>query len=384
MTLSDLRARFPHTDREVYLNHAATSPLSTHAREAMSDHMAKRAGAKEGVEIDGFETTLLPLLQQTREQVATVLGASADRIAFAQNTSAALNILAEGLDWQPGDRVAIPDGTFPTNVFPFLNQRHRGVGVDFIPTNEGAFSVEDVEKTLRPGTRVVSVSWVHFLSGFQADLREIGRLCAERDILFCVDAIQGLGALQVDVHACEIDMLAAGCHKWLMGTQGLGVLYCGEDVQAQIRPPAGWLHGPVDWEELDDYALTFHDDARRFEIGTLNAIGLAALNASLGQYLEVGPEVFEDQILDLTAHLAGGLAGLGLTRYGSSDPLHGSGIVTVAPDDPEVLAEHLDAHGVKTALRNRKLRFSPHAYMTTDDIDRALEAVAMFQSEGVA
>ena len=94
--------------------------------------------------------------------------------------------------------------------------------------------------------------------------------------------------------------------------------------------------------------------------------------------------MFEEQILDLTAHLAGGLAGLGLPRYGSSDPLHGSGIVTVAPDDPEALSEHLDSHGVKTALRNRKLRFSPHAYMTKDDIDRALEAVAMFQSEGVA
>ena len=378
MTLDDLRDGFPHTDREVYLNHAATSPLSAPARKAMAAYTAERGGVDDGHEIDGFETTLLPLFQQTREQVATVLGTSPGRVAFAQNTSAALNILAEGLDWQPGDRVAIPDGTFPTNVFPFLNQRRKGVAVDFIPTREGAYSIHDVEKTLRPGTRVVSVSWVHFLSGFRADLREIGRLCADRDIVFCVDAIQGLGAMQIDVDGCEIDFLAAGGHKWLMGTQGLGVLYCGEDIQSQIRPPAGWLHGPVDWEDLDDYELTFHDDARRFEIGTVNGIGLAALNASLRQYLAVGAEAVETQIRDLAAHLAGGLAGLGIPRYGSSDPAHGSGIVTVAPEEPEALAAHLKQHGVTTALRNRKLRLSPHAYVTTRDIDRALEAVAAF------
>ncbi|HHP7238416.1 aminotransferase class V-fold PLP-dependent enzyme [Longibacter sp.] len=378
MNLAEFRSGFPHTDHSVYLNHAATSPLSTPVRSAMAEYAGTRGGVEAGAQIDGFETTLLPLLQDTREKVASLVGTSNDRIAFAQNTSAGLNALAEGLDWQPGDRVAIPDGSFPTNVFPFLNQKHRGVAVDFIPTSEGAYSVEDVERTLRPGTRVVSVSWVHFLSGFRADLPEIGRLCAERDIIFCVDAIQGLGALEMDVDACRIDVLAAGGHKWLMAPQGIGILYCSRDLQSKIRPPAGWLHGPVDWEELDDYELTFHDDARRFESGTLNGIGLAGMNAALEQHLALGSDAVERQVRDLAAHLAGGLAGLGLPRYGSSDPSHGSGIVTVAPDEPEALADHLTSAGVATAVRNRKVRFSPHAYVTTDDLDRALEAVADF------
>jgi len=378
MTLAELRTGYPHADQQVYLNHAATSPIGARVRRSMEDYLAHRQGVTSEHEIDGFESVLLPLLQSTRDRVATVLGTSADRVAFAQNTSSALNVLAEGLDWQPGDRVAIPDGTFPTNVFPFLNQRRRGVAVDFIPTREGAFSVEDVEATLRPGTRVVSVSWVHFLSGFRADLEGIGRLCDERDLLFCVDAIQGLGAMQVDVEACKIDVLASGGHKWLMATQGVGVLYCAEAVQGDIQPAAGWLHGPVDWEALDDYALTFHEDARRFEVGTLNGVGLAALNAALEQYLAVGPAVVEARIRDLTARLAGGLAGLGLRRYGTSDPTHGSGIVTVAPDDAEALADHLKHCGVTGALRNRKLRLSPHAYVTPEDIDTALEHIADF------
>ncbi|PEN14633.1 aminotransferase [Longibacter salinarum] len=378
MTLEDFRSGFPHAERLVYLNHAATSPLSTPVREAMEAYTRERGGIDPAGEIDAFETTLLPLLIDTREKAAELLGTGPDRVAFVQNTSAGLNVLAEGLDWQAGDRVAIPDGSFPTNVFPFLNQRQRGVAVDFIPTDEGSFSVKDVERTLRPGTRVVSISWVHFLSGFRADLREIGRLCADRDILFCVDAIQGLGALQIDVDECQIDVLAAGGHKWMMATQGIGILYCSQDVQGQIQPSAGWLHGPVDWEKLDDYELTFHDDARRFEAGTLNSVGLAALNAALEQNLEIGPKNIEDRIRDLAAHLAGGLAGLGLRRYGSSNPAHGSGIVTIAPDDPEALAAHLKEEGVVTALRNRKLRFAPHAYVAIDDLDRALEAVAQF------
>jgi len=376
MTLAEFRSGFSHIEHSVYLNHAATSPLSAPVRAAMAEYAGTRGGVGAEAQIDGFETTLLPLLQDTREKVASLVGTSYERIAFAQNTSAGLNVLAEGLDWQPGDRVAIPDGSFPTNVFPFLNQKHRGVAVDFIPTWEGAYSLEDVERTLRPGTRVVSVSWVHFLSGFRADLREIGRLCAERDIIFCVDAIQGLGALEMGVDACGIDVLAAGGHKWLMAPQGIGILYCSRDLQSKIRPQAGWLHGPVNWEELDDYDLTFHDDARRFESGTLNGIGLAGLNAALEQHLALGSDVVERQVRDLAAHLAGGLAGLGIPRYGSSDPSHGSGIVTVAPDEPEALAEHLSSAGVATAVRNRKVRFSPHAYVTTDDLDRALEVIA--------
>ncbi len=290
-----------------------------------------------------------------------------------------LNLLCQGLNWQYGDRIAVPDGTFPANVHPFMNLASEGVSVDFIDTEGGAFSVDDVEKALRTETRLLSISWVHFLSGFRADLEAIGDLCREQDVLFCVDAIQGLGALQLDVNEAGIDFLAAGGHKWLMATQGIGVLYCEESLQERIQPPTGWLHGPIDWANLDRYALTFHDDARRFRTGTLNTTGIVALDAALGMYLEAGPRWCEGRVLELSAKLADGLERRGLSRYGTREQGHASGIVTVAPEEPERLVDHLKTKNVTVALRNRKVRFSPTYYNDDSDLQAVFEAVDSFQ-----
>jgi selenocysteine lyase/cysteine desulfurase len=377
MTLDDLRVCFPHTRHQTYLNHAAVSPMSRPVREAINSYVAERHGEEPDAPIENFDT-VQPLMVETKERAATVLGTDPERVEFVPNTSAGLNVLARGLDWQEGDRIAVPDGAFPTNVYPFMNLEGQGVEVDFVPTEEGAYTVEDVEEILRPETRVLSVSWVHFLSGFRAPLRALGALCEKHDILFCVDAIQGLGALQIDVEAAGVDFLATGGHKWLMAAQGVGMLYCDESLQDRIRPPTGWLHGPVDWENLDEYDLTFHDDARRFRTGTLNTVGVVALHASLGLYLEAGPEWCEERVLDLSTTLADELATRGLPRYGSDDPDHASGIVTVEPDAPEALYDHLKKRDITGAVRNRKLRVAPTYYNNEADLKAVLEAVDQF------
>ncbi len=378
MDPASLRAHFPHTAHQTYVNHAAVSPMSRPVKEAVGSYVAERHGAEPDAPIANFES-FQPLMVETKERAAEVLGTTAERVEFVPNTSAGLNVLARGLDWEDGDRIAVPDGSFPTNVCPFMNLEQEGVTVDFVPTDEGAYTVEDVEATLRPETRLLSVSWVHFLSGFRADLAAIGKLCAERDVLFCVDAIQGLGALQIDVEAAGIDFLAAGGHKWLMAVQGIGLLYCDEALQDRLHPPTGWLHGPVDWKHLDEYDLTFHDDARRFRTGTTSSVGIAALHAALGLHLEAGPAWCEDRVLDLSTTLAAKLADRGLPRYGTDDPTHASGIVTVAPDEPDALFDHLLAHDITAAVRNRKVRFAPTYYNDASDLAVILEAVDSYQ-----
>jgi kynureninase len=212
--------------------------------------------------------------------------------------------------------------------------------------------------------------------GFLKGLRE---LCDAHDVLFCVDAIQGLGALQVDVEASGIDFLTAGGHKWLMAAQGIGLLYCDEALQEDLDPPTGWLHGPIDWDHLDEYELAFHDDARRFRTGTMSSVGIAALHAALDVYLEAGSAWCEQRILDLSTTLAEELADRGLSRYGTDDPTHASGIVTVAPDDPEGMIDHLAAHDITAAMRNQKVRFSPAYYNDESDLATILEAVDRFR-----
>mgnify|MGYP006285698989 CR=1 FL=1 len=377
MTLESLRSFFPHLDHQTYLNHAAVGPVSTRVREAIDDYLAERHGARPDAPIANFEE-FQPVMQRAKERAAQVLGSAARQVEFVPNTSAGLNLLTRGFDWQEGDRVAVPDGSFPTNVYPFQNLAAEGVSVDLIPTEEGAYSLSAIEETLRPETRVLSVSWVHFLSGFRADLEAIGALCEAEDVLFCVDAIQGLGALQLDVEAAQIDFLAAGGHKWLMATQGVGVVYCRDALRDRLRPPAGWLHGPVDWEHLGDYDLTFHDDARRFRTGTLNAVGIVALDAALGLYLEAGPARCEARVRALAEALGDALEARGVRRYGRRDPAHASGIVTVAPDAPGALHEHLQAHAVTAALRNRKVRFAPTYYNNEADLQAVLHAADTF------
>ena len=365
------RALLPHTEHLVYLNHAATGVLSKPVRAAVDAYLEER----HRTEPENYER-VQPIVEEARERVGRLVGAPKERVAFAANTSSALNVLAEGFPWQPGDRIALPACEFPANVYPFLHQQRKGVEVDFIAHREGTFTPEDVERALTPQTRLVTLSWVQFLSGFCADLEAIAALCRERGILLCVDAIQGLGALQLDAPALGIDFVAGGSHKWLMGTQGLGFLYVSEDLQERLTPRAGWLHGPVDWENFFDYELAFHEDAARYHLGTMNHVGIITLHAALGVYEDLGPAWVEERVVHNARDLAAGLANLGFARWGTDDPARGSGIVTVAHPEASALYEHLHGQGIRLAMRNGLLRFSPHAYNTEAELDAALEAIA--------
>jgi len=373
MTLSDLRQHFPHTDEWAYLDHASTGPLSRPVREAVGAFLDQRHRTKPNNYFD-----VAPTVERARERIGQLLGAPTARVEFAPNTSAALNVLAQGLDWQPGDRIAVPACEFPANVYPWLGLENKGVALDLIPHERGTFTVEDMERTLTPETRLVSVSWVQFLSGFRADIEAIGTLCRERGILFCVDAIQGVGALRMDVADLPIDFLACGGHKWVMGMQGLGFFYVTEALQAQLRPVRGWLNGPVDWDDFLSYPTDFHDDARRFRLGTMNHAGVFALDAALGLYLDAGRDWCEAQVLARSREVADGLDRLGLRRYGSADPAHASGIVAVEHPDPDALFEAMEAEGIAIAVRDRKLRVSPTYYNTPDEVTRVLDAVAEY------
>ncbi|MEM8599516.1 MAG: aminotransferase class V-fold PLP-dependent enzyme [Bacteroidota bacterium] len=372
----DLRARFPHTERMAYLDHASTGPLSQPVMDAVAAHLQQRHATQPNNYFD-----IAPTLERGRERIAQVLGTRVERAEYAPNTSYALNVLAHGLGWQPGDRIAVPGCEFPANVFPWRSLEAQGVAIDFIPTERGTFSLDAVAATLRPETRLVAVSWVQFLSGFRADLAALADLVHDRGALFSVDAIQGVGAVPINVEALGIDFLACGGHKWLMGMQGVGFFYVTEALQARLKPQLGWLNGPVDWENLTAYDTTLHDDAMRFRLGTLNTAGIVALDAALGVYLDVGPDAAWQHIQTLTGRLANGLDALGLPRYGSRDPDERAGIVTVAPDevgqDAEALYEALAAEGIMTAVRDRKLRFAPSYTNTMDEVERALDVLGV-------
>lgn len=370
MNLSDYRSNFPHTERMVYLDHAATGPLSKPVIDAVKAFLEERHRTRPNNYFD-----VMPTLERGRTRLALLLGCSRERIEYAPNTSYGLNVLALGYPWQPGDRVAVPDCEFPGNVQPWLGLRERyGVEVDFIPTRQGTFSLEDVAQTLRPETRVLAVSWVQFLSGFRCDLRALAELAHSTDTLLAVDAIQGLGALRMNVEEAGVDFLASGGKKWMLATQGSAFIYVSEALQDRLLPVRGWQNGPIDWDDFGVFTDELHPDATRFRVGTLNAIGCVALDAALGLHFEAGWEWVEERVLENARMIADGLEAVGLRRFGSADPDHASGIVTVEVPEPEALHAHLQSQNIHVSLRDRKLRFAPHAYNREEELGVVLEA----------
>ncbi len=378
LSLDAVRAEFTHLPAQTYLNHAAVGVYSRRVAAAAADWVAERSGGR----IENFQTTI-PKVEDTLARLGAVLGVPRESVEFVPTTSDALATLAEGLDWAPGDRVLVPGCEFPANVYPFLHLRRKGVEVDFVPHTNGVFSLDDVEAAMTPRTRLVSVSWVQFLSGHRVDVAALAERVHARGALLCLDAIQGLGALRLDVGASGVDFLACGVQKWWMGPQGLAFVYCAPALLERLTPRAGWLHGPVDWDRFLDYDLAFYPDARRFRIGTLNGMGAMLFRAALSLYEDAGPDACHERVLDLGRRLRDGVHALGLPIYGpqTSDD-SASSIVTFHPDDPDAVFAALAADGITASMRNRMIRVSPSWENTTEEVDHALEVVARATGRG--
>ena len=373
--LNEIRLLFPHTAKGiVYLNHAAVSPLSTRVLDAMVGHLQDRSSGR-------IETWLddLKQIEETKRCVQQLINAeSHDRIALVSNTSDALNIIASGLDWNPGDRILLNDLEFPSNVYPYYHLKSLGVEIDIIHCPDGRVTSEAIYAALRPRTRLLALSAVQFLSGYRADLFVLGEICRSRGILFVVDGIQAVGAINVDVQGMRIDALAAGAPKWQMGPQGIGFLYLTDELQARIHQKyLGWLavENPFDFFDYDQPPAA---SARRYEGGTINIPGMWGYHAALITFLEYGMSLVEEHILALTQILINEFQKLEGVRFISPIVVYErAGIVTIQPPeeiDPERAFNALMDRRIIVSLREGKLRYSPHFYNSVEEMTTVVEA----------
>lgn len=367
--LQALRQLFPHTQKGVvYLNHAAVSPLSTRVVRAQTQHLQDRSSGK----IETFFDDLVQI-EETKRCIQRLINAeSFKRIALVGNTSDALNIVASGIDWKPGDRVLLNDQEFPANIYPYYHLKNQGVEVDIMRCPDGRVTPEVIYSSLQPRTKLLALSAVQFLSGYRADMMLLGELCRSKGIIFVVDGIQAIGAIKLDVQAMKIDAMAAGAPKWQMGPQGIGFLYLTEELQARVHQKyLGWLsvENPFDFTNWDQ---TLDPAARRYEGGTVNIPGMWGLHAALSTLLEVGPEVIESHILSLTQTLTDELLGAdGVRVFSPTAPGERAGIVTIEPPpsvDPTAAFQELTRREVFISLRNGKFRYSPHFYNSREEV----------------
>ncbi|MDW8068069.1 MAG: aminotransferase class V-fold PLP-dependent enzyme [Anaerolineae bacterium] len=355
-----------------FLNHAATSPLPRRVRDAMVRHL-DRCQITFGL-IDQEERDIPARL---RHAVARLINATSDEIAIIQNTSHGLNLVAQSLPFRPGDNIIFCDMEFPSNVYPWmLLERQKGVEARCIPHDRGGLTVEALEAHADSRTRAVAVSSVEFLTGFRTDLAAIGEWCRAHGAYFIVDGIQSLGVIPMDVRALGIDFLACGGPKWLMGPVGVGFLYCRRELLEEMSPPMAGCLSVVGWEDWRDYNLTFLPDARRFDLGGPNLVGMAGLAEAIELLLEAGIENIQRHTFHLTDVLIADLQQRGYPIASNLHPVHRSPIVAFSvPGDVRAAYARLRAAKIAVSLRESYIRVSPHGYNTEEEVLRVGEVL---------
>jgi cysteine desulfurase / selenocysteine lyase len=366
-----IRSLFPVTEKFIYMNHAAVSPLSKPVRDAMvgitDDVMLNGTGNYD----DWYRTYEL-----ARSAAARLVNAQPHEIAFMPNTSAAISAIANGLELRSGDNIVSCEVEFPANVYPWMRLKEElGITMKLAPERDGRVDPDELISLMDDRTRIVTLSWVQFASGFRSDLARIGRECRARGVFFMVDAIQGLGALKLDVERDYVDAFAADGHKYLLGTEGAALLFVSDRVIERIKPTVlGWT-SVKKYDQFShsalDYKLDYREGALRFECGSLNTVGVYGLRAALDLFLEVGPERIEEYILSLSDYLADRLRDKDYEVISPRRTGEKSAIVCCKHRrfSAGELYGALRSRDIITAPRMNRLRISPHFYNTREEVD---------------
>ena len=373
MTTPLPRSEFAVTQRYLYLNHAAAGVLPASTVAAMKEFAQAHAAA--GV-LGTFPYDLA--MVRYREKIGRYIGASGAEIATIPNTSAGAGTIALGIDWRPGDEVLLCDNEFPANVVAWLALRRRGVDVRLLPLTQGRLTPERLQREIAPRTRVVTCSWVSYFDGYRHDLAGLAAVAHEAGAILCVDAMQGLGVLPIDVRALDVDALYCGAAKWMLGLHGAAFLYVSPRIAQDLEVAIpGWRSLEDIWD-FHNYEQPFTRDALRFEGGTPNLLGTLSLACAIDLFNASGPERIAAHVLMLTDRLYDGLAELGATFSTERGEHCSSGIVTFALGgrDSIALGQALEREGIVTTYRTGGIRVSPHGYTTTEEIDDMVNAVA--------
>ncbi|WP_197525052.1 aminotransferase class V-fold PLP-dependent enzyme [Botrimarina hoheduenensis] len=380
---SDLRAAMPITEAWAYFDHAAVAPLCQPAAEAIQLYATQASHAGDTVWL-----TWKNGVEHTRRRAAKLLGAKADEITLTTNTTHGINLVAEGLDWLPGDNVVVLCDEFPSNLYPWMHLKSRGVETRLVSTDAGRVDPDKLREACDRRTRLVTFSWIAYGAGERRDIDsfiEVAQECGAnggRGAWVLLDAIQGLGVFPLDVSQTPIDFLSADGHKWLLGPEGAGIAYLREERLEEIRPTGVGWNSVVGCQEFGKIELEFKPSAARFEGGSINMAGQLALGASLGLLLGHDRDEVAAAVLEITDYLC-----QQLRRHGASihshrscynnghDPRSGIVSVSLPGHDPGEIRTRCAAERIAISVREGRLRLSPHAYTTKDEVDHLVSTL---------
>jgi selenocysteine lyase/cysteine desulfurase len=367
-----IRHRFPVFERRVYINSCSQGALSDSVRAAYDRYLAD--WDEHGAPWEYW----VGQLEAVRGSIARLVNAGEDEVAVTTSVSAGVSALASGLRFADGrDKVVVSDFEFPTIGQIWHAQERRGVRVEHVPAEaDGTIPLERFEAAIDEQTALVAVTSVCFRNGGRLDVEAITRLAHERGALVLVDAYQAVGSMPIDVRAIGCDFLAAGVLKYLLGSAGLGFLYCRRELVQGIEPTAtGWF-ADRDIFEMDIHDYSPAPTARRFEAGTPPIPPIYAGIAGIELMQEIGIAETEAHVRELNAILHDGLDELGARAVTPRAREQSGALVCVASKDVNALVAALAAEGIVTSSRDDNLRISAHCYNTAEDVRAVLDVLA--------
>ena len=368
MDLTKIRRNYPITSSDTYLNHAATAPIAQTTIQSMQNLAGQMARP-----LSEHFYQWLGVIEDTRRRLAELIHAHPSEIAFCQNTSTGLSLIAAAIPFQPGDKVLVPRNEFPSNIYVWQNLAAKGVVCELFDVVPGEPVVETLKKMSLKNVKLLSISAVSYLTGRLYELKEIVHFCRERDILSCIDAIQAIGAVPIDVQDIQVDFLASGAQKWLLGGVGAGFIYARKAWLEKLTVAlVGWTSVQYP-ENFSLKQLAFSKEMTRFEPGLPNILPLSGLNQSLRDLTAVGWDAIYANIQNNTRYLMAGLEAQRITPYAQAD--HTAGIVAFELPksyDLDTLLETFKKQKIHLTQREHYIRVSPHFYNTTSDLDQLL------------
>ena len=380
MTLNEIltneelrRHEFPVAREKIFLAHAGVCPLPRRVAAAIAEC------ARQGT-LGDQEAFMLHRLDDARKLASQLLNCQPDEIALVGPTSLGLSLVASGLNFRKGDNILIYHDDYPSNVYPWMALASKGVQVRLLNTRGlGVIRTIDVMGQVDENTRLVALASCHFISGFRIEIAAIGKYLRERGILFCLDAIQTLGAFPNTVE--HVDFLAADAHKWLLGPCAAGIFYVRRELQEKLNPPLYGWHNVRSPNFVAQEQIIFRSGAVKYEAGTQNLLGLVGLIAAMELALEIGVANIAAELLRKRALLVPALQAKGFTVLNAdAKPENASGIVSFFQPGKDLTAlnQKLSEAGIVASLRtDRKgqnyIRLSPHFYNTDAELRRVLE-----------
>jgi len=372
-TKNSFRKEFPVLENMTYLNHAAISLLPNTTKFYLLEYLNRLTNEGPNYERDKL------LIEEARVTLSKFLNCRASEIAFVQNTSSGISKIAQGLRLNTKDKIAciVPD--FPSNIYPWLWQSRKGIEVYFIHYDHKNFRLKDIIEKIKPGTKLLALSHVNYVTGFQFPLAEFSSVLKNKGILLFADMIQSIGAIPVNLKELGVHFMSAGSHKWMMGLPGAGILYISKEVQDLVEPvELGWK-SVIQEEDFFKIALDLKKDALVMEPGTMNSVGVFALLKGIEFINSYGIHNVFDTISSWNGSLAKELKRANISVVSPHDNEYASSILSFEYDKPHLLYKYLLTQNIKISLRDNLIRVSPHFYNNEDDLRNLVDGILRYK-----